>query len=227
METLAILLLGWIIFGTVLTIVGRFLYSKLADIPKESGSPPPVLAPTSPVLAAPVTVDKPVVSNTERFITTLKNNPPPPVPKAGRTRSNSQSRSINRQSSTDAALANAAVPAVTGSNSDCVKWITGCLSWFYTRPDILAEVSSLWKNSLNAHTKSSEIEASHSFSFYLKPNGWYDNHNHFFNSLSPQTGVCVEFQDIIFQSDNPPSISNVFSELSTNEQAVSALIIFY
>lgn len=36
METLAILLLGWIIFGTILTVVGKFVYSRLLlDAPKQ------------------------------------------------------------------------------------------------------------------------------------------------------------------------------------------------
>lgn len=40
METLAVLLLGWIVFGAVLTLVGRFIYSKLLDVPCDGTDDP-------------------------------------------------------------------------------------------------------------------------------------------------------------------------------------------
>ncbi len=148
METLAILLLGWIIFGTILTIVGKFVYSRLLlDPPKETHA----LNSTAPPLTAAVTpapVEKPNISNTERFINTLKSNPPPVLPKLTRAKSVS-SKSVDQHPD---------VPSVTGSNSDCVKWVTSCLSFVYTRPQVLSDLNTSWKESINNHTKQSEIE---------------------------------------------------------------------
>lgn len=148
METLAILLLGWIIFGTILTIVGKFVYSRLLlDPPKETHA----LNSTAPPLTAAVTpppVEKPNISNTERFINTLKSNPPPALPKLTRAKSVS-SKSVDHHPD---------VPSVTGSNSDCVKWVTSYLSFVYTRPQVLSDLNTSWKESINNQTKQSEIE---------------------------------------------------------------------
>lgn len=148
METLAILLLGWIIFGTILTIVGKFVYSRLLlDPPKETHA----LNSTSPPLPStvvPPPVEKPNISNTERFINTLKSNPPPAPPKLTRSKSVS-TKSVDQHPD---------VPTVTGSNADCVKWVTSCLSFVYGRPQILSDLIVSWKESLNNQTKQSEIE---------------------------------------------------------------------
>ena len=148
METLAILLLGWIIFGTILTIVGKFVYSRLLlDPPKETHALNSTVPPVSVVANSSPTVEKPNISNTERFINTLKSNPPPALPKL--TRAKSVSKSDDQHPD---------VPSVTGSNSDCVKWVTNCLSFVYAKPQILTDLNTTWKESLNNQTKQSEIE---------------------------------------------------------------------
>lgn len=156
METLAILLLGWIIFGTILTIVGKFVYSRLLfDGPiKETTT----LNSTTPPLAAAVTLpaEKTNISNTERFINTLKTNPPPALPKLTRSKSGSSKSAVENQQPSH--YYHPEVPTVTGSNSDCVKWVTNCLSYTYTRAQILIDLNNSWKESLNAHIKQSEIE---------------------------------------------------------------------
>jgi hypothetical protein len=148
METLAILLLGWIIFGTILTIVGKFVYSRLLlDPPKETHALNSTVPPVSVVANSSPTVEKPNISNTERFINTLKSNPPPALPKL--TRAKSVSKSDDQHPD---------VPSVTGSNSDCVKWVTNCLSFVYAKPQIFTDLNTTWKESLNNQTKQSEIE---------------------------------------------------------------------
>ncbi|XP_057372769.1 uncharacterized protein LOC130693609 [Daphnia carinata] len=181
METLAILLLGWIIFGTILTIVGKFVYSRLLlDPPKETHALNSTIPPLSAaVVSAPV--EKPNISNTERFINTLKSHPPPALPKLVRSKSVSKSEADQHPD----------VPSVTGSNSDCVKWVTSCLSFVYTRPQVLSDLNTSWKESINNHTKQSEIE----------------------------TGVSVEIQQILFLDDLLPRLNNVFCELTPNERA--------
>lgn len=155
METLAILLLGWIIFGTILTIVGKCVYSRLLlDPPKETHTLNSTAPPISAV-APPTPTEKPTISNTERFINTLKSNPPPALPKLTRSKSVS-SKSVDQHPD---------VPSVTGSNSDCVKWITSCLSFIYARSQILNDLNATWKESLNNQTKQSEIEVCQCFNY--------------------------------------------------------------
>lgn len=155
METLAILLLGWIIFGSILTIVGKLVYSRLLiDPPKENQTLNSTAPPISAVVS-PAPVEKPNISNTERFINTLKSNPPPALPKVTRAKSVSRERSVDHHPE---------VPSVTGSNADCVKWITSCLSYLYARPQVLNDLNSSWKESLNVQTKQAEIEVPHTFS---------------------------------------------------------------
>jgi len=162
METLAILLLGWIIFGTILTIIGRFVYSKLLlDVPKDSLLDPPATA----AAAAPAAVSgenaTEKVSNTERFINTLKSNPPPAPPKLQRSKSGSV-RSVQSfdqpQQQQHQQHQHVLVPIVTGSNADCVKWVTNCLHFVYSRNQLWSDLIGSWKESLNTHAKRSEIE---------------------------------------------------------------------
>ena len=155
METLAILLLGWIIFGTILTIVGKFVYSRLLfDGPVNETTTLNSTTPPLPAAVPPLPVEKTNLSNTERFISTLKSNPPPALPKLTRSKSGS-SKSV------DQPHYHAEVPSVTGSNSDCVKWVTNCLSYTYTRTQILLDLNNSWKESLNIHIKHAEIEVCH------------------------------------------------------------------
>ena len=155
METLAILLLGWIIFGTILTIVGKFVYSRLLfDGPVNETTTLNSTTPPLPAAVPPLPVEKTNISNTERFINTLKSNPPPALPKLTRSKSGS-SKSV------DQPHYHAEVPSVTGSNSDCVKWVTNCLSYTYTRTQILLDLNNSWKESLNIHIKHAEIEVCH------------------------------------------------------------------
>ena len=168
METLAILLLGWIIFGTILTIIGRFVYSKLLEVPCKDGtfmdlnSPDPsspaaaaaaaaAAAGSTPSSVTSPTTDKAGISNTERFINTLKSHPPPTLPKLSRSK---RSGSIDPQQQQQ----HGDVPSVAGSNSDCVKWVTNCLAFVYSRAQVWSDVSNSWKESLNDHCKRSEIE---------------------------------------------------------------------
>lgn len=165
METLAILLLGWIIFGVILTIVGKLVYSRLLlDAPTEAQS----LNSTAPPIATPVaptSTEKSTISNTERFIKTLKANPPPaPPPKVPRSKSASRQSSVERSTNSH----HPEVPNVTGSNADCVKWVTNCFSFIYTQPHILAELTASWKDSLNSQTKQSEADVSNFLYFYFK-----------------------------------------------------------
>jgi len=200
METLAILLLGWIIFGTILTIIGRFVYSKLLlDVPKDSllDPPPPGTAGTAGTAApAPPSGENAAekVTNTERFINTLKSNPPPAPPKLLQ---RSKSGSVRSVHSFDASQQqqqqhqHVLVPIVTGSNADCVKWVTNCLHFVYSRNQLWSDLIATWKESLNALTKRSEIE----------------------------TGVSVEIQQLVFQEELPPRMLNVFCEISSSDRA--------
>ena len=160
METLAILLLGWIIFGAVLTLVGRFLYSKLLDVPKEALDP----SATPPPLSLPATTKdaKSAISNKERFINDLKTKPPPTLPKVARSRSSSTTRSVERVSQIPEANGSptSGFPIITGSNADCVNWVTGALSWLFKHPPVQNDLIELWKDKLNALTKISEVEVS-------------------------------------------------------------------
>lgn len=153
METLAILLLGWIIFGTILTIVGKFVYSRLLlDSPNKEAQTLNSTTPPVTAVVAPSQPEKPTITNTERFINTLKSIPPPTLPKLARSRSISSSKSVDQQ--------HPDTPVVTGSNSDCVKWITSCLAYIYSRQQLLNDMTSSWKESLNAQTKQAEMDVS-------------------------------------------------------------------
>ena len=177
METLAILLLGWIIFGTILTIIGRFVYSKLLlDVPKDDLIDPAPPAPPAPPPSStssptvPTVAEKSNLSNTERFINTLKSNPPPAPPKLlQRSKSGSIRSSDGHQHQLGHQLGHQQhpdVPQVAGSNGDCVKWVTAALSFVYSRNQLWNDLIVSWKESLNASTKRAEIEVF--FPFFFK-----------------------------------------------------------
>jgi len=199
METLAILLLGWIIFGTILTIIGRFVYSKLLlDVPKDdlidpAPPAPPPSSTSSPTV--PTVAEKSNLSNTERFINTLKSNPPPAPPKLlQRSKSGSIRSSDGHQHQLGHQLGHQQhpdVPQVAGSNGDCVKWVTAALSFVYSRNQLWNDLIVSWKESLNASTKRAEIE----------------------------TGVSVEIQQLVFLEELPPRILNIVCEMSPTERA--------
>lgn len=142
------------ILSCIVFKVGKFLYARLlldAGPGKDDGGGTSLNSTAPPVSSAPPTPAAPEkpITNTERFISQLKSHPPPSMPtKLVRSKSTS-SRSVDHHPD---------VSPVAGSNADCVKWVTNSLSYVYSRSNILTDLTTAWKDSLNALTKRSEIE---------------------------------------------------------------------
>ena len=58
-------------------------------------------------------------------------------------------------------------PTVSGGNVECVRWVTGWFEWLYGRADVLADLTNLWRDKLNAQLHKSEVEVSLSLSLSL------------------------------------------------------------
>ncbi|KAK2707133.1 hypothetical protein QYM36_014974 [Artemia franciscana] len=152
METLGILLLGWIIFLSFLTLVAKFIYSKVievntsvADTKTETKRPPPIV----PIAATHIS------SEQKAAVLEALKQPSIAAKKLG-TRGRSKSRDTSRESSRERETALSDV--IAGPDEVSVKWVNDILSWLKTHPKQLEQLREEFRNGLNETAKNCEAE---------------------------------------------------------------------
>ncbi|XP_073988396.1 uncharacterized protein isoform X3 [Rhodnius prolixus] len=193
MDTVAMYMFGWMLFGLVVLGVGRFVYGKFIRTrltsekseSTEQPSPTTVTPKTDIVeVAKPV---KPVVAEIVKPVSSGPGKYVPPTPPIRKRLGSKTGRPTGLVKSKSSSVIHPP-PTATGPESESVKWVNDFFSWLYSDIVVVNELLNTWIQSLNDFTKKSVAEH----------------------------GVGVEFVRVLPETP-PPSISNVFCECASND----------
>lgn len=163
MDTVAMLIFGWMVFGLFVLLIGRYIYGRYmgGNTPKE----------TKPVIEDIASVIIPSVSvSPEDGSVTVKAVPVPPTPPVRRRVSKKvspgpapglgarplQATSASPTGGRPASLIYA--PQATGPDTESVKWVNRVFQWLYSDPAVVADVVNVWIQALNDTTKKAVAE---------------------------------------------------------------------
>jgi len=155
MDTVAMLLFGWIIFGLFVYGIGKFIYTKYV---KSAASKTNAVAAAA---AATTSVSEETI--TKRSVGKETRNaggyipPTPPVRKRIGSKKGAPSGPL--KTAPKLTPANLPPPA-TGPDSESVHWVNQVFAWLYSDPVALNELLGVWVQSLNESTKKSVTEVS-------------------------------------------------------------------
>nr|CAD7427646.1 unnamed protein product [Timema monikensis] len=159
MDTVAMLIFGWMIFGLCVLGIGRYIYSRFitaAEVKEKSSVVEPA---AKPVAATAVSVDAPVApavsKEAPRSGAAPRSSggvvpPTPPIRRritAKKTTAPSPSRSIVYPP-----------PLATGPESESVHWVNEVFYWLYSDLVVVNEILNVWLQSLNEFTQKSVAE---------------------------------------------------------------------
>ncbi|XP_059484473.1 uncharacterized protein LOC132201927 isoform X2 [Neocloeon triangulifer] len=196
MDTVAMLIFGWMVFGLFVLAIGKYIYQRFVGGLPEDAKPviedisavtiPTVSVEDGAVVVKPVPPTPPV----RRRPVPKKVSPgPAPLPtasKGGLQKAGSLNSHLNHHARQGLQLLNA--PQATGPDGDSVRWVNRVFQWLYCDLTAVQEVINTWILNLNEFTKKSVTEH----------------------------GVGVEFVRVLPESHSP-TLSSVFSECAPNE----------
>ncbi|XP_063229821.1 uncharacterized protein LOC134534973 isoform X2 [Bacillus rossius redtenbacheri] len=153
MDTVAMLIFGWMIFGLFVLAVGRYIYSRFISI--SDGKDKPVVPdasakPTS--AAAPAAAVSEVATAVAAPVSTAGATVPPTPPIR---------RRINAKRTTAPSPSRSSVvppPLATGPDNECVHWVNEVFYWLYSDLVVVNEILNVWLQTLNEFTQKSVTE---------------------------------------------------------------------
>ncbi|KAK7794196.1 hypothetical protein R5R35_000484 [Gryllus longicercus] len=194
MDTVAMLMFGWMIFGLVVLAIGRYIYGRFLSAPSDARAAAAAPAPEPKAIVAPVAEDgaaagagaapkeAPVVKAAAPRASAAAPTPTPPVRKRLSTRRSTTPTSAGGRASL------AAPPTSTGPDVEAVQWVNDVFYWLYSDLVIVNEIINVWIQAMNEFMKNSVTEH----------------------------GVGVEFVRILPET-HVPTLNNVFSECDSKD----------
>ncbi|XP_034244281.1 uncharacterized protein LOC117646972 isoform X4 [Thrips palmi] len=188
MDTVAMLMFGWMVFGLFVLGIGKFIYAKYirGGNWKGSNAVPPVTT------TASVIDDHSVKSTTVKELRSAVSSggayvpPTPPVRKRiGSTKRGSSVGPVKNASKVSPVTL---PPPATGPDPEAVHWVNQVFAWLHLDPVTLNELLGVWVQSLNESTRKSVAEA----------------------------GVGVEFVRILPET-HAPTLTNIFAECDSRD----------
>jgi hypothetical protein len=169
MDTVAMLIFGWMVFGLFALAIGKYIYQRfVGGLPEDAK---PVIEDISAVTIPSVSVEdgaivvKPVPPTPPvRRRTAPKKVSPGPAPSPGRPasgnihKSSSFNSQLNHHSRHGTPLINS--PVATGPDTDSVRWVNRVFQWLYCDLTAVQDVINTWILALNDFTKKSVTEVS-------------------------------------------------------------------
>ncbi|KAK3923680.1 Protein kinase C-like 3 [Frankliniella fusca] len=188
MDTVAMLMFGWMVFGLFVLGIGKFIYAKYirGGNWKGSNTVPPITTTSSviddhPVKAAAVKELRSSASSGGAYVP-----PTPPVRK--RIGSTKRGSSVGPLKNAPKLSPVHLPPPATGPDPEAVHWVNQVFAWLYSDPVTLNELLGVWVQSLNESTRKSVAEA----------------------------GVGVEFVRILPET-HAPTLTNIFAECDSRD----------
>lgn len=161
MDTIAMYLFGWMLFGLTVLAIGRYVYSRFIVIEdakaKSAIIEPPVAAKTEnnvDASAKPVSKD-----NKTKTSTGAGGKYVPPTPPVRKRLGSKSGRPVGPAKPKTSSLIHPP-PTATGPESESVKWVNELFLWLYSDLVIVNELLNLWVQSLNEFVKDSVAEVS-------------------------------------------------------------------
>ncbi|XP_023723495.1 phospholipid transfer protein C2CD2L isoform X6 [Cryptotermes secundus] len=188
MDTLAMLIFGWMIFGLFVLGIGRYIYGTFISS-SEVKDKSSVVVPPAAVAAAPsVSEDALVAKELPRSTVAASRTAGTPVPPTPPIRKRISKRGSGPAPSPTKTTSYVQPPVATGPESESVQWVNEVLNWLYSDLVVVNEILNAWMQSLNDFTKQSVAEH----------------------------GVGVEFVRVLPET-HAPYLTNVFSECAPND----------
>ncbi|XP_069698125.1 phospholipid transfer protein C2CD2L isoform X3 [Periplaneta americana] len=189
MDTVAMLIFGWMIFGLFVLGIGRYIYGRFissSEVKEKSPVvPQPVAIAAAPSVSEEVPVTKELPRSTVAAAPRTAGTTVPPTPpirkriaKKGPVSAPSPTKSTSYVQP----------PFATGPESESVQWVNEVFFWLYSDLVVVNEILNVWIQSLNDFTKQSVTEH----------------------------GVGVEFVRVLPET-HAPTLANVFSECAPND----------
>ncbi|KAK9510046.1 hypothetical protein O3M35_004919 [Rhynocoris fuscipes] len=164
MDTVAMYMFGWMLFGLVVLGVGRFAYGKfirtrLSSTDKTVTPKTDVAEVIKPAKAVVTESAKPVAASAGKYVP-----PTPPVRKRLGSKSGRPTGLVVKPKSSTVIHP---PPTATGPESESVKWVNDFFTWLYSDIVVVNELLNTWIQSLNEFTKKSVAEVSHYICFLI------------------------------------------------------------
>ena len=161
MDTVAMLIFGWMIFGLFVLAIGRYIYGRFITS-SEAKEKTPVPVQAIPIAAAPsvsedVAVSKELPRQTVSAAPRTGGISVPPTPPI---RKRIATKKGPGPSPSPARITYVQPPIATGPESESVQWVNEVFSWLYSDFVIVNVILNLWMQSLNDFTKQSVTEVS-------------------------------------------------------------------
>ncbi|XP_065346782.1 uncharacterized protein LOC135944028 isoform X3 [Cloeon dipterum] len=196
MDTVAMLIFGWMVFGLFVLAIGKYLYQRLLGGLPEDAKPviedisavtiPSVSVEDGAIVVKPVPPTPPVRRRTAPKKVSPGPAPPPASGRSAKAASPGLGAQPKQLARHGAPLLNS--PTATGPDTDSVRWVNRVFQWLYCDLTAVQDVINTWILALNEFTKKSVTEH----------------------------GVGVEFVRVLPES-HAPSLSSVFSECASND----------
>lgn len=160
MDTLAMYMFGWMVFGLVVLGIGRYVYGNFMS-GKDKKEKSIVAEPQ--VIKGENSVDATTKPSGKELPVTKSSGTGgkyvPPTPPVRKRLGSKSGRPVGPAKPKSSTLIHPP-PTATGPDSECVKWVNELFAWLYSDLVIVNELLNLWIQSLNEFTKKSVAEVS-------------------------------------------------------------------
>jgi len=161
MDTIAMLIFGWMIFGLFVLGIGRYIYSRFISSSEVKDKSTVVIPPAGITVTPSVSEDTPVAKEVPR--TTVVAAPRAagtPVPPTPPIRKRISKKGAGPAPSPTRTISYIQPPVATGPESESVQWVNEVFYWLYSDFVVVNEILNTWMQSLNEFTKQSVTEVS-------------------------------------------------------------------
>ena len=160
MDTVAMLMFGWMVFGLFVLGIGKFIYAKYVRGGnwKGSNAVPPVAS--SPGGSDDHTVKSAIAKDLRSSASSGGAYVPPTPPVRKRIGSTKRGSSTGPLKSAPKISPVNLPPPATGPDPEAVHWVNQVFAWLYSDPVTLNELLGVWVQSLNESSRKSVAEES-------------------------------------------------------------------
>lgn len=161
MDTIAMYLFIWMLFGLLVLGIGRYVYSNF--ISRKQVKPPvvDVVKPVEPKII-PSSVNKDLKLSSAPLSSPVRTVPASPQV---RRRLGSKSGRTTPTLTRSRSLQSLSVPTATGPEAESVRWVNQLFQWLYSDMMVVNELLNVWIVALNETMKPSVAEVSCLFFF--------------------------------------------------------------
>ena len=161
MDTVAMLIFGWMIFGLFVLAIGRYIYGRFITS-SETKEKTPVPVQAIPIAATPSVSEDVVVTKEQPRapVSAAPKSAGTTVPPTPPLRKRIATKKGTGPSPSPARIVYVQPPVATGPESESVHWVNEVFSWLYSDHVIVNEILGFWMQSMNEFTKQSVTEVS-------------------------------------------------------------------